>query len=324
MSDDRWGLGVDIGGTKIIIAHVAEGGNVLNQKIIPTNAQQGPLGVINHVIQEAHAIQSAARNNPMSIGIGMAGQILPEGIVEFAPNLGWHHVDLKGLISEALKIPVLILNDVRAATWGEWKFGAGKGFNDIVCLMIGTGIGGGAVIGGNLMTGANNAAGELGHFPVQLNGPKCTCGNLGCLESLAAGWAIAKQAKEAILHDSNRRGVFPGSENNDIDSITAKDVLLLAGKGDQTAMLIINNAIEAIVAGCIGYANVFNPSRLIIGGGLGLALPHLIERIEKGLKERALEAASEKLKVVPANLMQNAVAIGAADFALSSRATAFS
>ena len=225
----------------------------------------------------------------------MAGQVLPgDGIVKFAPNLAWHNVDLKAAIRNELNIPVVVLNDVRAGTWGEWKFGGGKGVEDIVCLMIGTGIGGGAVIGGKLMSGVNNSAGELGHFTVELKGPKCTCGNIGCLESLAAGWAIAKQG----------------------NAKSAKEVLRSAEQGDKPAKLIIENAIEAIVAGCVGYANVFNPSRLILGGGLGLALPNLLERVEQGVKERALTTASEKLQVVPATLMNRAPVIGAASYAL--------
>jgi glucokinase len=299
MADNQCGIGIDIGGTKIVIALVSEVGKILDQKVFPTNPQQGANAIINHVVQEAEKLKSNASNQPKTIGIGVAGQILLDGTVKFAPNLGWREVPLKSLISDAVKMPVWVMNDVRAATWGEWKHGSGKGFDDILCLMIGTGIGGGAIIGGRLMTGANNGAGEVGHFPIELNGAKCTCGNTGCLETLASGWGIEKLAKQASLNAS-----------------TARDVLKLAEQGDQISLGIIEKAIAAITAACIGYTNVFNPARLIIGGGLGLALPQLLERIESEIKARAFEAVSEKLKVVHSSLMQDAVAIGAAAFAI--------
>lgn len=300
MAVDQPRIGIDIGGTKIVIAIVDETGQILTQKVYPTNAELGPHAIVNNIVKEIEILKSSTSLKPVTIGIGVAGQILLDGTVKFAPNLRWRQVPLKNLISDALQMPTWVMNDVRAATWGEWKYGAGKGANDLLCLMIGTGIGGGVVVGGRLLTGANNGAGEIGHFPVQLNGLKCTCGNIGCLETLASGWGIAKLAQQASLHVNS-----------------TKDVLKLAEQGNQASLEIIENATKAIVAGCIGYANVFNPSHLIIGGGLGLAIPNLLERIERGIKERAFEVASENLKVVRSSLMQDAVAIGAAAFAAS-------
>jgi glucokinase len=306
MCFNRHFIGIDIGGSKTIIAVVSEEGEVLNQKFFLTDVKSGPLKIIKNLIHEIKGLQTESKKKIQAIGIGIAGQVLlPEGIVKFAPNLYWHLVPLKGSIEEALNLPTVVMNDVRAATWGECKFGAGKGFDDILCLMIGTGIGGGVITRGTLLEGSNNSAGELGHFPLEFNGPKCTCGNNGCLEALAGGWAIAKRAKEVFSLDLNAPYV---------NNISAKDVLELLEKGDSRAAKIIDAAIRAIVVGCIGYVNVFNPSLLIIGGGLGLALPNLISHIEKGVREKCLGAASEKLKIVKTSLLENAVTIGSAAF----------
>jgi glucokinase len=132
-------------------------------------------------------------------GSGSAGQIDPEhGMVRFAPNLGWHNVPFQSDLAGALGLPVVVTNDVRAATWGEWLHGAGKGCNDLVCLFIGTGIGGGVVSGGKMLSGCSNTAGEVGHMIINLHGPPCSCGSRGCFEALAGGWAIARQAREAV------------------------------------------------------------------------------------------------------------------------------
>ena len=171
-------------------------------------------------------------------------------------------------MSKALGVPTVVINDVRAATWAEWKYGAGKGVKDLVCIMIGTGIGGGIVNDGKLFIGSSNSAGELGHFPIQLNGPKCTCGNFGCLEALAAGWALAKHAKEAIRQNPNEETAIRELVNGNLEAITAREVIQAALQGDPLGVRIVEKAMEAIVAGCVGYVNALNPERLILAGGL--------------------------------------------------------
>ena len=317
MKKGKWGIGIDIGGTKIIVAGISDEGKVLQHFKIPTRVKDGPAAIEKDIITEANKLRESAEENPSAIGVGMAGQILPNtGIVKFAPNLGWRNIDLQGNLTKALGARTAVMNDVRAATWAEWKYGAGKGAQNIVCLMIGTGIGGGIILDGKLMTGATNSAGELGHFPIDLNGPKCTCGNFGCLEALAAGWALAKQAKEAIAKQPEAGVAILKEADNKIDAISAKHVVEAARQGDPLAQQIVEKAIDAIIAGSIGYVNALNPNRLILAGGLGTAFPYLVERVTKGVKERALEAATANLQVVYAALTAEAVAIGAAGYAL--------
>jgi glucokinase len=306
-----WSAGVDIGGTKIIVASVNQKGEILEKNQIPTHVHEGHQAVQNEILAEIRLLEQKMGSRPQAVGVGMAGQILPKtGLVKFAPNLHWNNVPLQSTIEQETGVKTTVINDVRAATWGEWKHGAGRGCDDVVCLMIGTGLGGGVISQGRLLVGATNSAGELGHFPIQLNGPLCTCGNRGCLEAFVSGWAIAKHAKEAY-----RIAKHPMVYGKAIDQLTTKEVLEAAGRGDAIAQGIIEQAIEAFVMGCIGYVNAFNPARLILGGGLGLALPNLVEKVQAGVKERALKAASENLEVVKAQLAYEAVAIGAASFA---------
>lgn len=296
-SKERYAIGIDIGGTKIILALVSERGDIIHQKVFSTNSIRGPQVVLDEIIKEMAHFPSPT---PVGIGIGVAGQVSWNGTLTWAPNLEWKDVPLRKIFRQVVNMPVAVLNDVRAAAWGEWNYGTNRRCHDMICLMIGTGIGGGVFVGGRMMVGAGNGAGELGHFPVQLNGLKCSCGNVGCLETVASGWGITKKAREASL-----------------DVASAEDVLKRAKQGDVTATTIVREAKEALVAACIGYSNVFNPSLLVVGGGLGLALPHLVEEIKVGIKTRAFKAASEELHVVEASLKHHAVAVGAAAFMLS-------
>jgi len=185
-----------------------------------------------------------------------------------------------------------------------------------VCLLIGTGIGGGVVSQGNLITGASNSAGELGHIIIDKNGPQCTCGSHGCLEALASGWALAEQARAVIEKEPKNAGALLESVQGHVNDLTARHVVEVARTGDPLASSLIENAQEALNAGCISLINAFNPERLIIGGGLGLAIPHLIDNITHAVFEKALKAATSKLQVVPASLATNAGVIGAASYAL--------
>ncbi|TET75770.1 MAG: ROK family protein, partial [Dehalococcoidia bacterium] len=159
-------LGVDLGGTKIETALVDTAGRIVASYRHPTQLEQGPNGVIADVVTCVKACLSKAGMTAQGLGVGMAGQVDRSGTVRFAPNLGWRNVPLQVRLEEALGMPVVVNNDVRAATWGEWQYGAGQKVDDLVCLFIGTGIGGGIVSGGQLLEGCNHTAGELGHIPI--------------------------------------------------------------------------------------------------------------------------------------------------------------
>jgi len=192
-------LGVDLGGTKVETSLVDITGHILASHRLPTQSEKGPDGVIADIIECVKNCLGEASKTAQALGVGMAGQIEKyTGIVRFAPNLGWHNIALRTMLEEALVLPVVVTNDVRAATYGEWLYGAGQGVDDLVCLFVGTGVGGGIISSGKLLEGCNNTAGELGHLTIITDGRQCHCRNRGCLEAYAGGWAIAERAQEAV------------------------------------------------------------------------------------------------------------------------------
>lgn len=312
-----WAIGVDIGGTKIEIAQVDSKGMIKSRKVIHTNVAGGPQVIVNDILKVIDQLTEEADETPRAVGVGIAGQVLAQtGVVKYAPNLSWKDVNLQTLLQKKVQIPLVVLNDTRAATWGEWMHGAGQLSKDMICLFIGTGIGGGIISNGQLMTGNTNSAGELGHVIVEINGPQCSCGSRGCLEALASGWALAKRAQAEIEADTTVGKTILSYANENVEKITAVHVIEAAKVGNPLAQEIVNDAIEAIVAGSISFVNAFNPEKLILGGGLGLAIPNLVERVYEGVCTNALKVATEHLQVLPAALHTDAGVIGAATYAL--------
>ena len=217
----------------------------------------------------AGALQERAGSRPVAVGVGIPGQIEEEtGVVLFAPNLGWRKVPLLADLRHLLGMPVAVTNDVRAITWGEWVHGAGRGIDDIVCLYVGTGIGGGVVSAGRLLSGCTNTAGELGHITVDMDGPPCTCGNSGCLESIAGGWAIARQAQQMIREDGQAGKTLLAFAEGSVDAVTAETVARSASAGDSLSLALLEKVGRALTAGCVSLVNAFNPCKLILGGGV--------------------------------------------------------
>jgi glucokinase len=317
ISESRWTIGVDLGGTKIDIARVDDSGQVRVRRRLATRAGEGPAAVEARIIEAVRELQQAADSPALGLGIGVAGQIDPiSGVVRYAPNLNWRDVPLKAGLSRALELPVLITNDVRAATWGEWFHGAGQGCDDLICLFVGTGIGGGVVSGGQMLTGCSNTAGELGHITVDLHGPYCHCGNRGCFEALAGGWAIARNARDAISADPAGGALLLSKAEGNPEAVTAKMVTQAAGEGDPLAMKLMDDVALALIAGTVGLVNAFNPCRLIFGGGVIAGMPELTDRIGKGIHQRVLAAAGAPLQVLPSQLGNDAGVIGAALLAM--------
>ena len=310
-------VGVDLGGTKIAAALVNEQGRILKSARLSTNVEGGASAVVVQITELVSQLAGTAGSSVVGIGMGVAGQIeAGSGVVRFAPNLDWHDVPLKSQLSAACNLPVVITNDVRAITWGEWLYGAGKGCDDMICAFVGTGIGGGIVIKGKVLNGCSNSAGEIGHITIDMHGSKCTCGNRGCMETLAGGWGIARQARRAVAADPKAGVKLLKLAHGKAEEITAKMVADAYRKGDVLAQKIVAQAGEALVAGMVSLVNAFNPCRLVLGGGIIDGLPELVERVEQGVGENALDAATGSLKVVTAELDKDAGVIGAAALAM--------
>lgn len=314
---NSWAIGVDLGGTKLELARVNADGRLEQRILIRTDVKGGPKAVMSEIITAAKELRKHATAPPAAIGVAVAGQIDEEqGVVRFAPNLGWRDVPLGMTLGSALEVPVVLMNDVRAATWGEWLHGAGRGYDDLVCVFAGTGIGGGVVSGGKMLTGCTNTLGEIGHITIDLNGPQCTCRNSGCLEALAGGWAIGRNAQNAIKQDAAAGAYLLSMADGKLDHVSAKIVGEAMHDGDPLAVRLIDDAARALSAGAVSLVNAFNPCRLILGGGVIEGIPELVDRIREGVLAKALTAAIARLEVVRAELRHDAGVIGMAACAL--------
>lgn len=313
----RLAIGVDLGGTKIDIGLVDETGIIHDHMRLETLVGEGPLAIEAQIIEGIRAIQTKISTPLLGIGIGVAGQIDPDtGNVVFAPNLRWLNVPLRANMEKVLELPVRILNDARALTMGEWQYGAGRGYQDILCMFIGTGIGGGVVSKGTLLCGCSNTFGEIGHMTIDFNGPTCTCGKQGCLEAFCGGWGIAARARDAL---AKGRGELLRSKilelvGQDPKNIYASHVIQASRMGDPLAVELIETMGRALVSGCASLVNILNPCRLIIGGGLVEGMPEIIDMIDKGVRNQALIAATKSLEVVRAKLGKELGVLGSAGF----------
>ena len=316
-SSDVWAIGIDLGGTKTDVGLVESGGHIRRRLRRVTPVKGGPTLIKTDIVAAVHELLDPISSVPVGVGVGLAGQIdSREGNVIFAPNLDWRNVPFQRDLSQALGLPVVITNDVRAITWGEWLHGAGQGCNDLICLFVGTGIGGGIVSEGKVLSGSTNAAGEIGHLVIDWNGPSCTCGNRGCLEAFAGGWAVARHAQEIVARDPSAGSVLLEMVGGKRESITAETVARAAHAGDPLAKQLVDRVAEALIAGSVSLIHAFNPSRLILGGGVIEGIPELAHRVTDGVRQRALVASTKGLEILPSKLKENAGIVGAAMLAI--------
>ena len=304
-------LGVDLGGTKVNVGLVDANGRLLHAYHSLINAAKEPNRVIASILAGVDVCLSKTGLEAEVLGIGVAAQVDLAGVVLGSPNLGWRNFPLKKELEKQLGLPVLVTNDVRAATWGEWRFGAGKGADDLAVLFVGTGIGGGVISGGEVLSGCNNSAGELGHITLVFDGRKCRCPNRGCLEAYAGGWAIVLRAQE-VIRVTPEEGYHLLSLSGGVDKVTAATVGRAYHEGDLLARTLVEETGKYLAAGAVSIVNVFNPYVLVLGGGVVEGIPELIQIVKNIVPTMALEASVEKLKIVKAALGADAGAIGAA------------
>jgi glucokinase len=304
-------LGVDLGGTKVNVALVDANGRFVQSYHSLIHPSKEPNRVITNILAGVNICLSKTGLEAEALGIGVAAQVDLAGGVHGSPNLGWRNFPLKKELEKQLGLPVLVTNDVRAATWGEWRYGEGKGVDDLAVLFVGTGIGGGVICGGEVLSGCSNAAGELGHITLVYDGRKCRCPNRGCLEAYAGGWAIAERAQE-VIRVAPKKGCHLLYLSGGIDKVTAATVGRAYHEGDLLAKTLVEETGKYLAAGAVSIVNVFNPCVLVLGGGVVEGIPELIQIVRNIVPTMALEASVEKLKIVKAALGADAGAIGAA------------
>lgn len=308
-------IGIDVGGTNVKIALVDKSGKIIYSNSVPTYAKMGYEYTVNNIKQAIKDLMKETNTTAKDIdGIGFdfPGQVdYKTGVVKLAPNIpGWVNVPIAQMIEEEFHIPTRIDNDVRCAALGEMKFGAGQGCENFVCITVGTGIGSGLVVNGQLVRGASNAAGEIGHIKLQMkDGLICGCGDTGCLEAYASGPSIVAMAQDYIKGGKSTK--FREMAAAEGGEITPYMVAKAAEAGDPVAKKIFAIVGEYIGIGLTSVINLLNPEKVIIGGGVAEAGDLLLDPIRKTIKERAMVVAGSAVEIVPAQLGNSAGVIGA-------------
>lgn len=299
-------LGIDIGGTKMTSALATQSGQIVKLLRVQTKREEGAEGGFKAICQMVRELLNEAKQQDLTvvrIGVGFGGPVdFERGIVYLSHHVhGWENFPLKAELENRFGIATSVDNDANAGTLGEWMFGAGKGIDDLLYVNIGTGIGGGIISAGKLVRGWRNLAGEIGHMTVKPDGPICTCGRRGCLEALASGSAIGREGTERFGRPMRSEEVFQ-----------------LAEQGNEIAKQILAEAIEALAFAIGAAANLFNPKRVILGGGVGEAPEHLlVEPLKARLPRYTLPQVAEGLEVVRAQLGYNAGIMGAIALAIT-------
>lgn len=293
-------VGIDLGGTNLKIAlldlrYQIKDKEVLNtQKFIKKeNLICAIIDSINKVIED----NNLSRANILGIGLGLPGPIDYErGVAHFFPNIpGWKEANLKSILERRLRLPVFVDNDAKLMSLAEYKLGAAKGSRNAVCITLGTGVGGGIIINGNLYRGRGNASGEIGHLPINEKGPRCNCGGRACLETYIGNNRILKEAKRLFRRD-----------------ITLEELSHLARKQNRKAQTIWLKVARRLAVALVGAVNLLNPDCIVIGGGVAGAGKVLFDHIRKIIARQAMSVQARHVKVFRAKLGNNAGLIGAA------------
>lgn len=309
----KYVIGVDLGGTKISTAISTIEGNILANVVLPTKAEEGEVAVLGRIIQSIDEVivgSSTSIDEVEAIGIGSPGPLdAKKGIIITTPNLPFKDYNLVQPLKEKYNIPVYLDNDANAAAIGEYMFGAGKGKESIIYFTVSTGVGGGAVLDGKIYRGHTSNALEIGHTTVDPNGPRCNCGNLGCLEAMSSGTAIAKKGKEAVSTNVE-------TSLKKYDTITSYEVFKEAEAGDEVAKDIIDNALTYLGIGVANAIATFDPEMIIIGGGVSKAGDIVFDTVKKVVNKRCFKSMAESCEIVPAGLGSDAGVVGAVALAI--------
>ncbi len=282
----KYVFGVDIGGTTVKLGLFNDMYELLEKWEIPTVVENGGKSIIPDVaaaILDKMKEKDFAKEDVLGVGVGAPGAVNEDGfLVGGAVNLHWEAFDLKGEFEKALGLPVKAGNDANVAGYGEMRMGGAKGFDDVVAVTLGTGVGGGIIFNGKIITGTNGAAGEIGHIHVEdAETEACNCGNKGCLEQYASATGIARLAKKRLAQD-NKASVLRQKDNN-----SAKDVWDAVKAGDEVAIEIAEKFGYYLGKGLAAVANVANPSVFVIGGGVSKAGEVLLPYIEPSFLQYA-------------------------------------
>lgn len=311
-------IGIDMGASHVTLILADFSTKTLQEMHMPIDIQLGPricLGQVDTYLNEMLGNAGLLMSQVKAVGVGIPGPVLAElGVVSSSPTLPtWDGFPIRDMLQTMWKCPVSVNNDAELGVLGEWACGAGRGEKDVVYIKVGVGIGAGLLLDGQIYRGQTGCAGEIGHVVLVKNGPLCHCGNHGCLEALAGGWAIVQQARAAV--QNGRQTSL--REKQPLDALLPQDVVLAAGQGDEVAQKIVAEAGVSIGLAAAGLVNVVNPGMVIIGGSMVQNGDLLLEPIRREVQQRSLRAASRAVRIVPALLGRRSSGMGAVTRAIS-------
>lgn len=307
MNKMKLAVGVDIGGTNTVFGLVDEKGNCLAQDSIKTSEYSLVNDFVAAIYKRVNVLISTQNNvEIIGMGIGAPNGNYYTGTIDFAPNLNWKGiVPLAELFKECFNVPVFLTNDANAAAMGERIYGAARGFDDLLVVTLGTGLGSGYVVNGELMYGHDGFAGELGHTIVEKNGRLCGCGRKGCLETYASATGIVKTAKEFLANSSD-------SLLSDVEEITSKSIADAAEKGDELALSIFDFTAEKLGFALANTVAITSPSLIVFFGGLAQSGELIIEPTKKYMELNLLKIFKNKIDIIPSGLnASNSAILGA-------------
>lgn len=311
-------LGIDIGSTHITIVLANYQAQVLAETNAPMDVMLGPDFCMNRLIKLIEDWLPTTKTTLSEItaaAVGVPGPVVSDtGIVGAPPIMpGWDKFPIRDWLEERLGCPVSLGNDAEFGALGEWAFGAGRGEKNLAYIKVGTGIGAGFLLDGQIYRGTTGSAGEIGHITLEENGPLCSCGNRGCLEAMAGGRSLAQRAREGVL--KGRRTML--SEILPTDSLTAQDVINAARRGDLFSQQLITESGYHLGTAIAGLVNLINPEIIVIGGGVAQLGDLLLDPIRKTVKERSLLVSWQAVRISAAVLGRRSSALGAVAQALS-------
>jgi glucokinase len=310
-----YNIGIDLGGTNIVVALVSSNGEIIKKKSTPTLKERS----MNEIIKDMGTLSieliseiGCSLDEINSVGIGSPGIPDPKnGILVYANNLNIDNTPIRDELQKYINKPVYVENDANVAALGEYEYGGGKKYKDLVAITLGTGIGGGVIIDGKIIGGSFNGGAELGHIVLQVGGEKCSCGRLGCWEQYSSATALIREAKKAV--EKNHNSIILELCQNKLDNINAKMVFDAKELGDTTAKELIDRYLDYLAIGLVNIINIYQPEVIVIGGGISAQKDKLITPLkEKMVREIYGGEDFFKTSIKIATLGNDAGLIGAA------------
>lgn len=307
-------LGIDIGGTNVKMALVSPVGKILTRGLIETAVKQGPEDVFKRIALAVPTLLTGDRRL-VAAGIGCAGLIdAGRGVLLTSPNFpDWREVPIRRIAGRVLGVQTVVDNDANAAAYGEYRAGAGRGYDNVVCITLGTGVGGGIISDGKVLRGGHNFAGEIGHVAINMDGPRCKCGNRGCLEAYIGKQALVRSARAKLKTRGGR--ILGRLSTRQLRSLTPRMIQEAALQGDRTAREVFYEAADYLGSGIAVLVNLLNPEVVAIGGGVSGAFELMEARLMKAVRARAYDEAAAVVKICRTRLGNDSSTVGAALYA---------